>query len=140
MRRKAIFLFLFSLILFSCGDSEFMPEAVLTIAMQDDPVVFSYDIISNSWCCSNCVIITETNGVIGYVDNVNLAFLSGNEALEPFKSKDYPGKHFRAWESWDVCDTYYSTHEYLGIIVRVSGEDKNGHEIKVAKYFKAHYQ
>ena len=136
VRKRAILLFLFSLFLFGCPDPGFMPEAALIIVMQDDPIVFSYDIISNSWCCSNCVIITETNGVSGYVDNVNLAFLSGGA----FESKDYPGKHFRTRESWDVCDTHYTIHEWIGIIVRVTGEDENSNEIKVQKYFKAYYQ
>lgn len=140
MRKKAILLFLFSLILLGCPSPEIMPEAALRISMQNDPVIFSYDNISNSWSCSNCVIITETNGVSGYVDNINLAFLSGDETLEPFKSKDYSGKHFSGWESWDVCDTHFSVYEYLGIIVRVRGKDENGYEIKVQKYFEAHYQ
>lgn len=144
MRRIAFIFLILVFIFIACekkAESPFSPEikprAVLTIAMQYEPVIFSYTWIHESWCCSNCIIITEINGVGGYIESAKLEFISGGQAYE---SKSYLGKHFKARESWDVCDTYCTIYEYEKIRITITGKDDNDYAVNVSKLFDIYYK
>ena len=131
---------LFFLIFFSCASPEspeIKPRAILTIALQYEPVVFSYSWIYDSWCCTNCVIITETNGVGGHIESARLDFISNGQAYE---SMNFLGKHFRPRESWPVCDTYCTIYEYEKVRITITGKDDNDYAINVSKLFDIYYQ
>jgi hypothetical protein len=144
MMRKIVLIILVLVFIFIACDKkaespfspEIKPRATLTIAMQYEPVIFSYNWIFDSWCCSNCIIITETNGVGGYIDGAKLEFISGGQAYE---SKSYEGKSFNAGESWTSCDAYCTIYEYEKIRITITGKDANDYAINVSKSFDISY-
>ncbi len=143
--RKLAFIFLVLAFIFSaCGkkaESPFSPEikprAVLTITMQYEPVIFSYNWIFDSWCCSNCRIITETNGVGGNIESARLSFISAGQTYE---TKNYEVGHFNARQSWSLCDTLCTLYEYEQIRMTITGTDDNGYAFNVSKTFDVYYQ
>ncbi len=142
--RKIVFFFLILVFIFSaCKDvespatPEIKPRAVLEITMQYEPVVFHYNVLSDSWCCTNSIIITETNGVGGYINSAKLELIYNNQAYE---SKSYEGKQFVPHESWSVSDVICTIYEYEKIKITIAGEDNNGYTIEVSKYFDVSYQ
>lgn len=143
--RKLVFSFLILVFIFIACEKkakspfspEIKPRAVLTITMQYEPVIFSYNWIYDSWCCTNCVIITETNGVSGYIESASLDFISGGQAYE---SKNYEGRHFDQRESWTICDTYCTIYEYEKVRITITGKDANDYAINVSKLFDIYYQ
>ena len=143
--RKIALIFLVSVFIFIACDKkvespfspEIKPRATLTIAMQYEPVIFSYNWIFDSWCCSNCIIITETNGVGGNVESAKLEFISSGQAYE---SKNYEGGHFNARQSWSSCDVYCTIYEYEQIRITIAGKDANDYAFNVSKSFDIYYQ
>ena len=124
----------------SCKKSPVSPEiklqANLKISMQYEPVVFIYNSWYESWCCSNCIILSETNGVGGHIFSAKLSFIYKNNEYE---SKTYEGKSFKAFESWKVCDTFCTIYEYEKVKIYIEGKDNNGYSIYKTKYFNISY-
>jgi len=143
--RKIVFSFLILVFIFiTCNKNaegpfspEIKPRATLTIAMQYEPVIFSYNWIFDSWCSSNCIIITETNGVSGNIQTAKLEFVSGGQAHE---SKNYEGGSFNGHDSWTSCDVYCTLYEYEQIRITITGQDANDYTFSVSRSFNISYQ
>jgi len=142
--KKIVFIFLILVFIFSaCKDvespvsPEIKPRAALEVSMQYEPVIFYYNVLSSSWCCTNSIIITETHGVGGYINSAKLELIYNNQAYE---SKSYEGKQFSPHESWSISDTICTIYEYEKIKITIGGEDNNGYKIDISIYFGISYQ
>ncbi len=141
--RKLAFIFLVLVFIFSAcskkAESPFSPEikprAVLTITMQYEPIIFYNWIFA--WCCSNCIIITETNGVGGNIESARLEFIFSGQAYE---AKNYEGGAFGARDSWTSCDDYCTVYEYEKIRITIAGTDANNYTFSFSRDFDISYQ
>lgn len=116
---------------------EIKKQAILEIAVQYEPIIFSYNNFHESWCCSNCVILSETNGVGGHITSAKLVFVYKNKEYESYT---FEGRTFKPYESWKVCDTICTVYEYDQIKITVKGTDNNNYSINVSKYFNIYYE
>jgi hypothetical protein len=82
---------------------------------------------------SNTLIISETNGVGGNIISVNISLMVKLPAIHYYDTISYPGKRFRAHESWQVEYTHYIEGSPDGVTVSITGTDDNGFSFTFAK-------
>ncbi|MFQ6109506.1 MAG: hypothetical protein ACE5L7_08150 [Candidatus Aminicenantales bacterium] len=135
MRKKTfiiffIFLASLSLLFYSCGGSPETPkstkQAVISIDVSPKPVTFTQQ--GNRWCSEFDVIITETNGVSGRVDEISILIYSGTNVCDRFR-KLAPGRFLAnsttKFHFSDVCVTC----DFDKMEISVQGADDNGNKI-----------
>jgi hypothetical protein len=149
MKKIIVLVFIsFFLVFSSCKKAvvseEILPKANLTINLSAGNSVILYWNYQDVYSCSGTVIITETNGVGGYITNAKLEFANDTTGYYwgPF---NYLGKHFVPYESWAVSSAFLLSGINQNIYptratITISGTDDNEHSFSFTKTWSVTYQ
>lgn len=137
----AVILLFFIVSIYSCKspvvpEIEIKPRASLVIAIKYEPVMFKYDFFFLSWFLNNSIIISETNGVGGHISTAKLDLMCNGIVL---LTKNYEGRTFKAYESWESADIIYTNCLIDQAKVIISGKDNNDYSINLSKTWNVYY-
>ena len=134
---SCLFLISWVFILFytSCDNpsAPVLKRAKLEMRLVQEPIY----IFPPDYSINTSVIISEVNGVGGNITSAELGWM---EKGTVYLKNNYPGKRFRAFESWTVSDSFWLYYHYDKIRITLKGTDDNGFDFNFQKEWAIYYR